>query len=87
VLDGGGEPFAESLDGYSEIFMYPLANSNGSSTSYCAGPANLTWAECCEDPDLVVIFNLHDTFSTDRSRITSVITDQSDAGLVTAEIQ
>ncbi len=87
VLDGGGEPFDEGLDGYSTIFMYPLANANGSSPSYCTGPANLTWAECCNDPNLVVIINLHDTYSKDHSRITSVITDEGDAGLFTAEIQ
>jgi hypothetical protein len=77
--EGGGPVIASGIGhGYIESFVYPLANSP-ETFPLCAGNPTLTWAECCNDPNLVIARHLHVTFSADHTRIFGTGTDEEGA--------
>jgi hypothetical protein len=65
--------------GYSEMFLYPLANSP-EGLLLCSGASTLTWAECCGDPKLVVVRHVHTSLSSDHTKIFGTVTDEEAAG-------
>jgi hypothetical protein len=87
ATNGGDEAIAGDGTGYSTIFLYPLANSPQNPAPLCKGPDTLTWAECCSDRNLVIVVTLHNVYSSDKSKLTSMFTDQSEAGFLNAQAQ
>lgn len=67
--------------GYTQLFVYPLANSPEGLT-LCQGSRTFTWAECCGDPRLVIVRHLHSTLSSDHTRLFGTITDEEAAGFL-----
>jgi hypothetical protein len=67
--------------GFVETFIYPLANSPEGLT-LCTGSATLTWEECCNDPNLVIVRHMHVTLSSDQTRFYGTGTDEEAASTI-----
>ncbi len=78
--EGGGPVIAASGggSGFIESFIYPLANTP-QELALCVGSPTLTWEECCNDPNLVIVRHLHITLSSDQKSIFGTGTDEEAA--------
>jgi hypothetical protein len=74
----GGYNIGPAGTGTETIYAYPIAGSA------CGGRPTLTFAECCNDPTLVVVFHQAVTLGT---HLRSILIDQGLTGSADAEAQ
>jgi hypothetical protein len=74
----GGYDIGPAGTGTETIYAYPIAGA------LCGGRPTLTFAECCNDPALVVVFHQAITLG---SHIRSILIDQGLTGSADADVQ
>jgi len=77
----GGYSVGITGTGTEAIYAYPIAGS------LCGGRPTMTFAECCNDPNLVVVLHEAFTLSSGASHMRSIFTDQQWTGCSDAELQ
>lgn len=97
----GGLPTPSESKGQGKIFLYPLAISSEilaeesrtdqddvfSFGSACTGTAPRTWAECCDDPSLVMTVDLTYSYSADGTKLSATISNPEITGSLDAQLQ